>query len=84
MPSKLSGTYSATIEKQVSIILPNNTRIKYYPLSVTGTNLYNFYSGGSCTAGITEETLDLSDMEVAIKIPEFYYKFKEYKGTKSF
>ena len=84
MPSKLSGTYSATIEKQVSIILPNNTMIKYYPLSVTGTNLHNFYSGGSCTAGITEETLDLSDMEVAIKIPEFYYKFKEYKDTKSF
>lgn len=84
MPSKLSGIYSATIEKQVSIILPDNTAVKYYPLSVTGADLYNFWGGGSCIVGITEETVDLSNMEVAMKIPEFYYKFKEYKGTKSF
>lgn len=84
IPSKLSGTYSATIEKQVSITLPDNTVVKYYPLSVTGADLYNFWGGGSCIAGITEETVDLSNMEVAMKIPKFYYKFKEYKGTKSF
>lgn len=84
MPSELSGTYSATIGKQVSTILPDNTMVKYYPLSVTGADLYNFWGGGSCIAGITEETVDLSNMEVAMKIPEFYYKFKEYKGTKSF
>lgn len=82
-PTELSGTYSATIEKQVWTTLPDNSTVKYYPLSVTGVDLRNFYTGGSCTAGITEETLDLSDMEVAMKIPEFYYKFKEYKGTKS-
>lgn len=82
-PTELSGTYSATIEKQVQTTLPDNSTVKYYPLSVAGVDLRNFYTGGSCTAGITEETLDLSDMEVAMKIPEFYYKFKEYKGTKS-
>lgn len=77
------GAYTAIIESQVTTTLPDNTIVKYYPLSVSGISLQNFYDGGTCTAGIKSTTIDLTNKEIAIKIPKFYYKFKEYKGVKS-